>query len=55
MTTIGTIGAGEVGSQTARAALVSGYEGVIANSRGPETPDATVRSRPQKGRLHVRQ
>ncbi|MFF4731653.1 NADPH-dependent F420 reductase [Streptomyces mirabilis] len=37
MTTIGIIGAGEVGSQIARAALVNGYEVVIANSRGPET------------------
>lgn len=37
MTTIGVIGAGEVGSQIARAALAAGYEVVIANSRGPET------------------
>ncbi|TGG91725.1 NADP oxidoreductase [Natronospirillum operosum] len=37
MTTIGIIGAGEVGSQVARAAIASGYEVVIANSRGPET------------------
>lgn len=37
MTTIGIIGAGEVGSQLARAALAHGYEVVIANSRGPET------------------
>ena len=34
---IGIIGAGEVGSQIARAAIASGYEVVIANSRGPET------------------
>ncbi|BCB78302.1 NAD(P)-binding domain-containing protein [Phytohabitans flavus] len=37
MTTIGIIGAGEVGSQIARAAIANGYEIVIANSRGPET------------------
>jgi predicted dinucleotide-binding enzyme len=37
MTTIGIIGAGEVGSQIARAAIAHGYRIVIANSRGPET------------------
>ncbi|WP_147918641.1 NADPH-dependent F420 reductase [Ruania zhangjianzhongii] len=37
MTTIGIIGAGEVGRQLARAAIRSGYQVVIANSRGPET------------------
>ena len=37
MTTIGIIGAGEVGSQLARAAIATGYDVVIANSRGPET------------------
>ncbi|WP_211250247.1 NADPH-dependent F420 reductase [Fodinicurvata fenggangensis] len=37
MSTIGIIGAGEVGSQIGRAAVASGYEVVIANSRGPET------------------
>lgn len=37
MTTIGIIGAGEVGSQIARAAIAHGYHVVIANSRGPET------------------
>jgi predicted dinucleotide-binding enzyme len=36
-TTIGIIGAGEVGSNIARAAIASGYKVVIANSRGPET------------------
>ena len=34
---IGIIGAGEVGSQIARAAISNGYKVVIANSRGPET------------------
>jgi predicted dinucleotide-binding enzyme len=37
MTVIGIIGAGEVGSQIARAAIMNGYDVVIANSRGPET------------------
>lgn len=37
VTTIGIIGAGEVGSQLARAALANGYVVVLANSRGPET------------------
>jgi hypothetical protein len=37
MTVIGIIGAGEVGSQSARAAIANGYDVVIANSRGPET------------------
>lgn len=37
MTTIGIIGAGEVGSQIARAAIAQGYQVVIANSRGPGT------------------
>jgi predicted dinucleotide-binding enzyme len=37
MTTIGIIGAGEVGSHIARAAIANGYDVVMANSRGPET------------------
>ncbi|MFD6495169.1 NADPH-dependent F420 reductase [Streptomyces sp. NPDC060188] len=37
MTTMEIIGAGEVGTQIARAALAHGYQVVIANSRGPET------------------
>jgi predicted dinucleotide-binding enzyme len=35
--TIGLIGAGHIGSQIARAAIASGYDVVISNSRGPET------------------
>lgn len=42
MKTIGIIGAGEVGSQIARAAVRSGYTVVIANSRGPETLAALI-------------
>lgn len=37
MTTIGIIGAGEVGSEIAKKAIASGYKVVLANSRGPET------------------
>lgn len=37
MTTLGIIGAGNIGSQVARAAAGLGYDVVIANSRGPET------------------
>ena len=37
MPTIGIIGAGEVGSQIARAAIAAGYEVAIANSRSPDT------------------
>ena len=37
MTTIGLIGAGNIGSQVARLAISSGYDVVISNSRGPET------------------
>ena len=37
MKTIGIIGAGEVGSHIAQAAILAGYNIVISNSRGPET------------------
>jgi 8-hydroxy-5-deazaflavin:NADPH oxidoreductase len=37
MTTIGIIGAGNIGSQVARAAITAGYDVVISNSRGPES------------------
>lgn len=37
MKTVGIIGAGEVGSHIALAAIAAGYNVVIANSRGPET------------------
>jgi len=37
MTTIGFIGAGNIGSQVARAAIAHGYDVVLSNSRGPET------------------
>lgn len=37
MNTVGIIGAGEVGSNIARALISIGYNVVVANSRGPET------------------
>jgi predicted dinucleotide-binding enzyme len=42
MTTIGLIGAGNIGSQVARAAIKNGYDVVISNSRGPETLEELV-------------
>lgn len=42
MTTLGIIGAGNIGSQVARVAVANGYDVVIANSRGPETLAALV-------------
>lgn len=44
MTTIGIIGAGELGSQIARAAIARGHHIVIANSRGPETLAPLIRA-----------
>ena len=37
MTTIGLIGAGQIGSQVARLAIKSGYDVAISNSRGPQS------------------
>ena len=42
MTTIGLIGAGQIGSQIARLAVANNYGVVISNSRGPETLSALV-------------
>ena len=42
MTTIGILGAGQVGSTLARAVIAVGYDVVIANSRGPETLKALI-------------
>jgi 8-hydroxy-5-deazaflavin:NADPH oxidoreductase len=42
MTTIGIIGAGQIGSQVARKAVELGYDVVISNSRGPETLQGLV-------------
>jgi predicted dinucleotide-binding enzyme len=53
MTVVGIIGAGEVGSQIARAAVANGYDVVIANSRGPETLKDLIRrgARLRSGRV----
>ena len=40
--TIGIIGAGEMGTQLARAVVRAGYRVVIANSRGPHTLAALI-------------
>lgn len=37
MTTIGLIGAGNIGGTVARLAIAAGYDVVLSNSRGPET------------------
>ena len=37
MTTIGFIGAGNIGQAVARLAITNGYDVVLSNSRGPET------------------
>lgn len=42
MQTIGFIGAGNIGSQVARAAVAHGYAVVLSNSRGPDTLSALV-------------
>lgn len=42
MTTLGIIGAGNIGSQLARLAVANGYDVVVSNSRGPETLAALV-------------
>jgi predicted dinucleotide-binding enzyme len=42
MSTIGFIGAGQIGAQVARLAVASGYAVVVSNSRGPETLSALV-------------
>ena len=50
MTTIGFIGAGNIGSQVARLAVKSGYEVVISNSRGPDTLAELVKELGPKAR-----
>ena len=42
MTTIGFIGAGNIGSQVARLSIAAGHDVVVSNSRGPETLAALI-------------
>jgi 8-hydroxy-5-deazaflavin:NADPH oxidoreductase len=42
MTTIGLIGAGQIGSQIARLAVANGNSAVVSNSREPETLSALI-------------
>jgi predicted dinucleotide-binding enzyme len=42
MTTLGIIGAGNIGSQLARLGVANGYDVVLSNSRGPATLDTLV-------------
>ncbi len=42
MTTIGFIGAGNIGAQVARLSIAAGHDVVVSNSRGPETLAALV-------------
>lgn len=42
MSTIGFIGAGQIGSQVARLSIAAGHDVVLSNSRGPETLAALV-------------
>jgi len=55
MTTLGIIGAGNIGSQVARVAVANGYDVVIANSRGPETLAALVAKLGPKARAATAQ
>ena len=50
MTTIGLVGAGNIGSQLARLAVANGYDVVISNSRGPETLAPLIAELGQKAR-----
>jgi predicted dinucleotide-binding enzyme len=43
MTTLGLIGAGNIGSALARAAIGQGWDVVLSNSRGPETLEELVK------------
>jgi len=42
MTTLGIIGAGNIGSQLARLGVANGYDVVVSNSRGPATLDGLI-------------
>lgn len=55
MTTIGIIGAGNIGSNVAKAAIAKGYDVVIANSRGPESLADLIHSLGPKARAATAQ
>lgn len=42
MTTLGIIGAGQIGSQLARLGVANGYDVVLSNSRGPATLEGLI-------------
>ncbi|WP_130177332.1 NADPH-dependent F420 reductase [Cryobacterium sp. SO1] len=42
MTTLGIIGAGNIGSQLARLGVANGYDVVVSNSRGPATLETLI-------------
>jgi predicted dinucleotide-binding enzyme len=42
MTTLGIIGAGNIGSQLARLGVTNGYDVVLSNSRGPATLESLI-------------
>ncbi|WEO78248.1 NADPH-dependent F420 reductase [Cryobacterium sp. SO2] len=42
MTTLGIIGAGNIGSQLARLGVANGYDVVVSNSRGPATLESLI-------------
>ncbi|MGY1845487.1 NADPH-dependent F420 reductase [Modestobacter sp. SYSU DS0875] len=48
MTTLGLIGAGNIGTALAQAALDAGYDVVLSNSRGPETLTGLVAALEQR-------
>jgi predicted dinucleotide-binding enzyme len=50
MSTIGFIGAGNIGGQVARLAVAAGHDVVLSNSRGPETLSALVAELGQRAR-----
>jgi len=55
MTTYGIIGAGNIGSQVARAVIAAGHDVVISNSRGPETLSDLVSDLGEKARAATAQ
>ena len=52
MTTIGFIGAGNIGQAVARLAIDHRYDVVLSSSRGPETLEEGGRPRPARGSGH---